>query len=489
MTEQQIVLAAELTTSTSDWSQLEPMVSAAVGELDWAGVAGQPEVALADAQYWNEEHIDAVVAERHIQVLIPPESRTRDQPRPGWTGGRYDWMCAVLKGQLGDELYRKRVQMVEPVFGQTKHNRGVTRFHRRGRKAVRTEWRLVMATHNLMKLFRHQLALASEPHTAEQAGLNAARSSHEPHSEGRSLSGALADPRVCCQQGRGLRLEPGCQIASGHPGRPVCLLDAGISPAGSRCAAAPRRGADQYPETPLARQETSLERASFFDLAELLRLPGLRPKPVAPSGRQTSRGRSTRPRSLTISFRTRVTDNPVLTLNSGPQSGALGPDGAIWFVERNANKIGRMTLDGAFTEYSLTPDSFPKPDRRRSRWRTVVTELNTDKIGRITTRGTLSEYPINGGPVGITVVPSVQIAILRRPVHRWRSRPRQPRGTSNRPMGAARRCRAPTDHRRLRPRYLGDRHIQRQDLPPHALRPLSMKTKLRHIGSPAYASN
>jgi hypothetical protein len=180
VTEQQIVLAAvELTTSTSDWSQLEPMVSAAVGELDWAGVAGRPEVALADAQYWNEEHIDAVVAERHIQVLIPPESRTRDQPRPGWTGGRYDWMRAVLKGQLGDDLYRKRVQMVEPVFGQTKHNRGVTRFHRRGRKAVRTEWRLVMATHNLMKLFRHQLALASEPHTAEQAGLNAARSSHE----------------------------------------------------------------------------------------------------------------------------------------------------------------------------------------------------------------------------------------------------------------------------------------------------------------------
>ena len=52
------------------------------------------------------------------------------------------------------------MQMIEPVFGHTKHNRTITRFHRRGRTAVRTEWRLLMATHNLAKLHRHQLAAA-----------------------------------------------------------------------------------------------------------------------------------------------------------------------------------------------------------------------------------------------------------------------------------------------------------------------------------------
>jgi hypothetical protein len=67
-------------------------------------------------------------------------------------------MRYVLAGELGDRLYRKRKQMIEPVFGHTKHNRGVTRFHRRGRTAVRTEWRLLMATHNLTKLYRHQIA-------------------------------------------------------------------------------------------------------------------------------------------------------------------------------------------------------------------------------------------------------------------------------------------------------------------------------------------
>ena len=44
------------------------------------------------------------------------------------------------------------------MFGIIKHNRGIGRFHRRGRAAVRTEWRLTMATHNLLKLHKHQLA-------------------------------------------------------------------------------------------------------------------------------------------------------------------------------------------------------------------------------------------------------------------------------------------------------------------------------------------
>src|ERR1022692_34272 len=158
--EGQIVLAAEITNSTVDWSQLAPMVTATIAELERAGVTGRPRTAIADSQYWNEEHMDEVIANQHVQVLIPPDSGTRDTPRPGWTGGRYSWMRYVLAGELGERLYRKRKQMIEPVFGHTKHNRGVTRFHRRGRTAVRTEWRLLMATHNLTKLHRHQLATA-----------------------------------------------------------------------------------------------------------------------------------------------------------------------------------------------------------------------------------------------------------------------------------------------------------------------------------------
>lgn len=160
--EQQIVLAAEITNTNTDWSQLDPMVTATLQELERAGVSGRIETALADAQYWNEEHMDEVIANKHIQVLTPPDgsSRGSGKQRAGWTGGRYTWMRYALASALGDQLYRKRKQMIEPVFGHTRHNRGVTRFHRRGRTAVRTEWRLLMATHNLTKLHPHQIATA-----------------------------------------------------------------------------------------------------------------------------------------------------------------------------------------------------------------------------------------------------------------------------------------------------------------------------------------
>ena len=54
---------------------------------------------------------------------------------------------------------RQRKQTVEPLFGNTKHNSGAHRFHRRGRIKVRLEWRLLMTTHNLRKAHNHQLVL------------------------------------------------------------------------------------------------------------------------------------------------------------------------------------------------------------------------------------------------------------------------------------------------------------------------------------------
>ncbi len=82
------MLAAEIINSPADFSLLDPMVTAAIGELERAGVVDRPEVALVDAQYWNEQHMDEVIVNKHIQVLIPPDSIGRTAPRPGWTGGR-----------------------------------------------------------------------------------------------------------------------------------------------------------------------------------------------------------------------------------------------------------------------------------------------------------------------------------------------------------------------------------------------------------------
>jgi transposase len=158
--ERQIVLAAEITNNSTDFSQLDPMVTSTLQELKRIGVSELPQAIAADAGYWNEQHSDEVVANKHIPVLIPPDKGSRGTPRRGWTGGRYAWMRALLATEHGQQLYRKRSQTVEPLFGNTKHNNGVYRFHRRGRVKVRTEWRLLMMTHNLTKIHRHQLAAA-----------------------------------------------------------------------------------------------------------------------------------------------------------------------------------------------------------------------------------------------------------------------------------------------------------------------------------------
>ena len=156
--EQQIVLAAEITTDAPDFSQLRPIIETALHELEAAGVNEKPTVAVADAQHWNEQHMDHVTGEHGIRVLIPPDSGKREGERPGWKGGRYSFMRRVLASDLGCDLYRRRQQSIAPVYGHTKHNRKIYRFNYRGRRAVRTEWRLVMMTHNLTKLHRHQIA-------------------------------------------------------------------------------------------------------------------------------------------------------------------------------------------------------------------------------------------------------------------------------------------------------------------------------------------
>jgi transposase len=156
--EQQIVLAAEITNLSTDFSQLDPMVSATLGELERARIDQLPEAIAADAGYWNEQQMDEVVANKHIPVLVAPDKGTRATPKRWLTSGRASWMRTVLASEHGHERYRKRKQTVEPLFGNTKHNSGFYRFHRRGRTKVRLEWRLLMMTHNLTKVHRHQLA-------------------------------------------------------------------------------------------------------------------------------------------------------------------------------------------------------------------------------------------------------------------------------------------------------------------------------------------
>jgi transposase len=159
-TREQIIVAAEIARDGIDFTQLDPMLTAAELELAGAGVKERPEVILADAGYWSNEHIDRL-RERGITPLVAADADRSKVPRKTRLGGPYDFMRRVLKEGPGADLYSKRQAMVEPVFADIKQNRRAGRFKRRGRAAVRSEWRLIAATHNLLKLHRHTLAAAA----------------------------------------------------------------------------------------------------------------------------------------------------------------------------------------------------------------------------------------------------------------------------------------------------------------------------------------
>jgi transposase len=159
VTTEQVVIAAEISTESLDTANLQPMVEGACAEIEAAGITEKPGVVLADAGYWKNEAIEAIV-NQGIQTLIAPDADRRKEPRPGRRGGLYDFTRRVLSTERGKELYLRRQGSVESVFGQIKANRGVRRFQRRGRLAVRSEWRLLGATHNLLKLHQHRLAAA-----------------------------------------------------------------------------------------------------------------------------------------------------------------------------------------------------------------------------------------------------------------------------------------------------------------------------------------
>jgi hypothetical protein len=133
------------------------MLETTLRELRQQDVTEQPEAVLADAGYWHAAQMQAI-QDRGIEVLVPPDGNMREGKRPGWENGLYELMRRKLSTDRGRELYAQRKITVEPIYGQIKHNRRIDRCMRRGRAAAQSEWRLVAATHNMLKLHSHWIA-------------------------------------------------------------------------------------------------------------------------------------------------------------------------------------------------------------------------------------------------------------------------------------------------------------------------------------------
>jgi len=159
-TEDQIIVAVELSNRSGDGGMLEPMITAAREQLAAAELS-MPVRVLADAGYWSSEQIQAL-SEHGMTVLVPPDGHARTgAPKRNTRGALAARMRETLRAETGRALYQQRQQIIEPVFGHTKHNRGFARFRRRGLTACLAEWQLIAATHNLQKLWRAKCLAAA----------------------------------------------------------------------------------------------------------------------------------------------------------------------------------------------------------------------------------------------------------------------------------------------------------------------------------------
>lgn len=197
VSEDHIVVAADVVTAGNDAAQLIPMIETV--EQNLADVA-QVGVFVADSGYWNTTNLnhlnDNVLVKpratpgenknpnrdsrEQVKILdqlntgeISPEtaaetlgvSTTRIQKlltrhtsgitTPAQAKARMKQRLATNSGAVA---YAKRKTTVEPVFGNLKANLGFRRFSQRGLHAVRAEWQLIATTHNLLKLHRHHQA-------------------------------------------------------------------------------------------------------------------------------------------------------------------------------------------------------------------------------------------------------------------------------------------------------------------------------------------
>ena len=155
VTEQQIVIAAEITTQSPDFGQLEPMVSAAVRELEQTGVSERPRTVLADAGYWHTSRSKSSAATGSRSSSRPTRRSARTPGRAGRAGSMK--RCArCSEHPKAASCTSNAPQASSRSSGRSNTTAGSPDFKRRGRSAARSEWRLIAATHNLLKLVCHE---------------------------------------------------------------------------------------------------------------------------------------------------------------------------------------------------------------------------------------------------------------------------------------------------------------------------------------------
>ena len=161
----QLILSNHVSTCASDANELEPALK---GIPDTVGEASS---VLADTGYVNIEAFERLEAEgKDLYVAVSrdeshsqrrydyrPKSVTEKPPKVV-KDPRLLAMQEKLKTDAGRQLYAKRKQTVEPVFGIIKSVMGFRQFLLRGLEKVSGEWDLVCLAYNVKRLWALKVA-------------------------------------------------------------------------------------------------------------------------------------------------------------------------------------------------------------------------------------------------------------------------------------------------------------------------------------------
>lgn len=154
--EAQVIVAADVSQSSNDNDFAVPMV-----EQVKRNTGKLPKKTTMDAGFFSAKAVRDLEG-LGVDTYISPDRHRHGQEIPPVGRGRIpagmspkDLMRRKLRTKRGRAIYRLRKAIVEPVFGQIKHARGIRQFLMRGLAKVKAEWTLICTTHNLLKLWRN----------------------------------------------------------------------------------------------------------------------------------------------------------------------------------------------------------------------------------------------------------------------------------------------------------------------------------------------
>jgi len=160
-----LILGGYVTQNTNDKKELELAV-ASVDET-----VREINTVSADTGYYSEEAVAAVektnekgrregpevlcaVEKGHHGKTVEDLKNKGPKGRPPSNLGAKEKMARKLKTKRGKNIYKKRKETVEPVFGIIKSVMGFRQFMLRGIEKVNTEWALARVAYNFKRLHR-----------------------------------------------------------------------------------------------------------------------------------------------------------------------------------------------------------------------------------------------------------------------------------------------------------------------------------------------